>query len=168
MKQEIIEDIREKYKSIIVEDVGLVKRYADIILYLQMYHKKIFGDGYVIKTAVLLREKEERIGRLYRRSVGYKEIEGINKEIEEEIERINRKINYRKENIFETLYEVEKYNGLGYRRKGIEIASPYLWSGSKHYKKGKFVEDGKYDGRVKDKQPGVAVVYWYIEKLGVV
>lgn len=52
----------------------------------------------------------------------------------------------------------ETYNGFGYRQRGV--ASPYLWSGSNQYVKGKYISDGKkgWDPTVVDKQLGVMVV----------
>jgi len=47
----------------------------------------------------------------------------------------------------------ESYNGRGYFNKGV--ASPYLFSGTDVYKKGKYVSDGSYDPDVVDKQIGV-------------
>jgi lysozyme family protein len=40
------------------------------------------------------------------------------------------------------LEQFERSNGLGYRRRGIN--SPYLWSCTNHYTKGRFVADGKF------------------------
>ena len=40
--------------------------------------------------------------------------------------------------IAEILYRMERFNGLGYIKRGIN--SPYLWSYSNHYTKGKYVE----------------------------
>lgn len=37
-------------------------------------------------------------------------------------------------------YCLEKYNGFGYELRGIE--SPYLWSGTNNYTKGKYIKDG--------------------------
>lgn len=54
------------------------------------------------------------------------------------------------------LYLFEKYNGFGYRKKGIY--SPYLWSFSNLYTKGKFIADGKYDPNAVSKQIGAAVI----------
>ena len=54
------------------------------------------------------------------------------------------------------LYCFEKYNGFGYRSRGIN--SPYLWSYSNHYKKGKFTMDGKYDPNAISKQCGAVVL----------
>lgn len=54
------------------------------------------------------------------------------------------------------LYRFESYNGWGYR--GIDIGSPYLWSFSKHYTKGKYVKDGKYDPSAISKQCGATVM----------
>ena len=56
------------------------------------------------------------------------------------------------------LFLFEKYNGFGYRRASIRIATPYLWSYSNHYKKGKFSMDGKYDPNLVSKQPGTASI----------
>jgi len=55
------------------------------------------------------------------------------------------------------LYRFEKYNGLGYRNRH-NTPSPYLWSYSQHYKKGKYTADGKYNPDAISKQPGVAVL----------
>jgi lysozyme family protein len=54
------------------------------------------------------------------------------------------------------LYCFEKYNGFGYRAKGIH--TPYLWSFSNHYTKGKYVSDGKYDAEAVSDQIGTAVI----------
>jgi lysozyme family protein len=56
------------------------------------------------------------------------------------------------------LYRIEKYNGFGYRTRHPEVLSPYLWSGSNHYTKGKFVADGKFDPDAPSKQCGAAVL----------
>lgn len=58
-----------------------------------------------------------------------------------------------KENI---LYLFEKFNGLGYKKRGIN--SPYLWSFTNHYISGKFVADGRFDPAVISKQPGTAAI----------
>ena len=54
------------------------------------------------------------------------------------------------------LYLFEKYNGFGYRNKGIN--SPYLWSMSNLYTKGKYVADGVYSSTAVSKQVGAAVI----------
>jgi lysozyme family protein len=54
------------------------------------------------------------------------------------------------------LYKMELFNGLGYYRHGIN--SPYLWSYSNHYAKGKYVADGRYDPNAVSKQCGAAVL----------
>ncbi len=53
-----------------------------------------------------------------------------------------------------TLYQLERYNGLGYRKRGKP--SPYLWSFSHHYQHGKFIADGKYSDATVDAQCGTA------------
>ena len=54
------------------------------------------------------------------------------------------------------LFKMEVYNGTGYRSRGIH--TPYLWSYSNHYTKGKFVKDGVYDPNAVSKQIGAAVL----------
>ena len=54
------------------------------------------------------------------------------------------------------LDQFERFNGLGYRKKGVP--SPYLWSGTGHYVKGKYVADGRYDPNAVSKQVGVAAL----------
>ena len=50
----------------------------------------------------------------------------------------------------------ERYNGLGYRNKGV--SSPYVWAGTTNYTSGKYVADGVYDSNYVDQQLGVAVL----------
>lgn len=53
-----------------------------------------------------------------------------------------------------TLTKLEEYNGLGYYRRGIP--SPYIWSGTDQYSRGKYVRDGVFDPDEVDKQLGCA------------
>ena len=64
------------------------------------------------------------------------------------------------------LFRLEKYNGYGYRFKGR--TSPYLWSFSDLYTKGKFVKDGVYDENAVSKQCGAAVVLKRLVQNGIV
>ena len=59
-----------------------------------------------------------------------------------------------------TLYHLEQYNGFGYRSKGIN--SPYLWSGSNLYTKGKFGSDNQYNPDLVSKQTGAALILKYL------
>jgi lysozyme family protein len=54
------------------------------------------------------------------------------------------------------LYQLEKYNGFGYRPIGI--ASPYLWSFSNHYTRGKFASDNRFDPNLVSQQAGAATI----------
>lgn len=54
------------------------------------------------------------------------------------------------------LFLLERFNGFGYRPKGIP--SPYLWSFSNLYEKGKFTADGKFDSQAVSKQCGAALL----------
>jgi lysozyme family protein len=57
-----------------------------------------------------------------------------------------------------TLYQFEGYNGFGYRKLATPVASPYLWSFSNHYTKGKFVSDGTFSPTAISQQCGAAVL----------
>jgi len=65
-----------------------------------------------------------------------------------------------------TLYRLESYNGFRSRRNGIN--TPYLWSFSNHYSKGKFVADGVWDANAVSKQCGAAVILKVLVDKGVV
>lgn len=54
------------------------------------------------------------------------------------------------------LYRFEGYNGYGYHGTGIN--SPYLWSFSNQWTKGKYVADHKFDPNATSKQCGAAVM----------
>ncbi|MFM5950387.1 MAG: hypothetical protein ACKOPM_14380 [Novosphingobium sp.] len=62
------------------------------------------------------------------------------------------------------LYRLEAYNGFGYRRAGR--ASPYLWSFSTLFSRGKFVADGKFDPNARSKQCGGAVMLKLLDLAG--
>lgn len=62
------------------------------------------------------------------------------------------------------LYRIEAYNGFGYRRMGR--ATPYLWSFSTHYERGKFVADGRFDPNARSQQCGAAVMLKVLEQAG--
>ena len=55
-----------------------------------------------------------------------------------------------------TLYRLEAYNGFGYRALGVP--TPYLWSFSNHYDRGKYVADGKFSWTARSQQCGAAVM----------
>ncbi len=55
-----------------------------------------------------------------------------------------------------TLYRLEAYNGFGYR--GYGVPTPYLWSFSNHYDRGKYVADGKFSYTARSQQCGAAVM----------
>lgn len=63
-----------------------------------------------------------------------------------------------------TLYRLEAYNGLGYR--GLGVPTPYLWSFSNHYDRGKFVADGKFSRTAKSQQCGAAVMLKLLNEAG--
>lgn len=61
-------------------------------------------------------------------------------------------------------YEFERYNGFGYRKPG-KPASPYLWSMTNHYTRGKYVADGKYSPTAVSAQCGAMALLAEIMKL---
>jgi lysozyme family protein len=53
-------------------------------------------------------------------------------------------------------YKLEGYNGWGYRAH--KINSPYLWSCSNLYTRGKYIEDNQWSGTAVSRQCGAAVI----------
>lgn len=63
-----------------------------------------------------------------------------------------------------TLYRLEAYNGFGYRSYGVP--TPYLWSFSNHYDRGKYVADGKFSFTARSQQCGAAVMLKMLAEAG--
>ena len=57
-----------------------------------------------------------------------------------------------------SLFKLETYNGWGYRRYHPQVLSPYLWSFSQHYQRGKYAADGRFDTNLVSQQCGAAVL----------
>ncbi len=57
-----------------------------------------------------------------------------------------------------TLYQLERYNGWGYRLYHPHVLSPYLWSFSNHYTSGRYVADGRWSDSAVSRQCGAAVL----------
>lgn len=55
-------------------------------------------------------------------------------------------------------FELEKFNGTGYRRKGIH--SPYLWSYSNQYERGKYIRDGVWSPTAISQQCGAMPILY--------
>lgn len=53
-------------------------------------------------------------------------------------------------------YSLEGFNGWGYAMRGL--SSPYLWSGSNQYTRGKYVSDGVWDGNAVSQQAGAMCI----------
>jgi len=67
-----------------------------------------------------------------------------------------------------SLYQIEKYNGLGYRTLHPEVLTPYLWGGSNHYTAGKYVADGTFHPDAVSQQCGAALILRRIVDTGVI
>jgi lysozyme family protein len=57
-----------------------------------------------------------------------------------------------------TLYKLEAFNGLGYRKRKEPVPTPYLWAATPHYEAGKYVRDGKFDPKAVSGQIGAAAL----------
>ena len=64
------------------------------------------------------------------------------------------------------LYELEGYNGWGYRLYHPHVLTPYLWSGSNHYISGKYVADGRWSDTARSRQIGAALIIRRLEERG--
>lgn len=64
-----------------------------------------------------------------------------------------------------SLDRIEGYNGLGYRRRAVP--SPYLYSGTSVYQKGKFTSDGHYSTDAIDQQLGAVAILKRMKEKGV-
>ena len=60
------------------------------------------------------------------------------------------------------LSELEKYNGTGYIKNHPNVLTPYLWSKTNHYTKGKYSSDGHFDPNLVDAQIGCVPLIRYI------
>lgn len=65
-------------------------------------------------------------------------------------------------------YSFEKYNGWGYRMFHSEVKSPYLWSFSNQYTKGKYKSDGRFDPDLVSQQCGAIVLLKRMEERGII
>jgi lysozyme family protein len=65
------------------------------------------------------------------------------------------------------LYKCELYNGWGYRAWHPEVKTPYLWSATNHYQRGKYVEDGTFNPSATSKQIGGAAILRRLAEKGV-
>ncbi|GHE20184.1 hypothetical protein [Halomonas urumqiensis] len=66
------------------------------------------------------------------------------------------------------LYQLERYNGWGYRMYHPHVLSPYLWSFSEHYISGRYVADGRWSDTAVSQQCGAAVVLRRMAEHGLV
>lgn len=57
-----------------------------------------------------------------------------------------------------SLYQLEAYNGWGYRLYHPETLSPYLWSFTTQYVRGKYTGDGKWDPNAVSGQVGACAI----------
>ncbi len=64
-----------------------------------------------------------------------------------------------------TFYKLEAFNGWG-SRIYHHINTPYLWSGSNHYERGKYIADGVWSSLAKSEQVGGALIYRRLAERG--
>lgn len=70
--------------------------------------------------------------------------------------------------IVDALENLLLWNGTGYEALIPPINSPYLWSMTNHYSKGKYVADGIYDPNIVDSQAGCAAIIISLKSMGVI
>ena len=63
-------------------------------------------------------------------------------------------------------YVYERFNGFGYRQYHPNVKSPYLWSFSNHYTRGKYVADGTWSDTAVSQQCGAMVLLKRLEEKG--
>lgn len=61
------------------------------------------------------------------------------------------------------LYVLEGYNGYGYRLHHPEVKSPYLWSFTNHYTRGKYIRDRVFSSKAVSQQIGAAILLWMLK-----
>lgn len=64
-----------------------------------------------------------------------------------------------------TLWVCEGFNGTGYWKRGL--VSPYIWSGTSNYLRGKYTGDNRYNPKAVDQQMGVAALLLRMQLRGV-
>jgi lysozyme family protein len=62
-------------------------------------------------------------------------------------------------------YQLEKYNGWGYRLYHSSVKSPYLWSGTNHYVRGKYIADGRWSSSAVSGQTGAIAILKQLEQI---
>jgi lysozyme family protein len=55
-------------------------------------------------------------------------------------------------------FELEKYNGFGYRLQHTGVNTPYLFAWTNHHSKGRFIADHVFDANATSRQPGAMAV----------
>jgi len=69
--------------------------------------------------------------------------------------------------ISQVLYRLEGYNGWGYRLSHPEVLSPYLWSRTNMYERGKYIADGKFSPSSISTQIGAAAIMRRLAERGI-
>lgn len=67
------------------------------------------------------------------------------------------RVNWQK--LHDALQAVEMYNGAGYQKYHKDVPSPYLWSYTNVYSRGKYVSDGRWSSTAVSKQCGAAAIW---------
>jgi lysozyme family protein len=65
------------------------------------------------------------------------------------------------------LQAIESFNGLGYQKYHQDVPSPYLWSGTTIYWRGKYTGDGKFNRLAVDGQIGCAAIFKRMQERGI-
>jgi lysozyme family protein len=73
--------------------------------------------------------------------------------------RFDRMVAVQWDDIRRALQACEAYNGTGYQRFHTSVPTPYLWSHTNLYTRGKYVADGKWSSTAVSAQTGVAAIW---------
>ncbi len=148
--------------------IEMVKSQLNVLFYNFERFKKLFGKTWIIKGLIYIREREEKLNSEINEWLVNQGKRYIYELEDDLVNIINERVKITKWDIFEMLFEAEKFNGFGYRSPEVNIKSPYLWSGTNLYERGKFSVDGKFDKKIIDKQSGIAAGLKLIKGYGLI
>ena len=69
--------------------------------------------------------------------------------------------------LFDTLWAIERYNGIGYWKYHRSVPTQYIYSKTSIEKPGKYVADGRWSSTARSKQIGCGAVFKRMEDKGI-
>jgi lysozyme family protein/uncharacterized membrane protein len=71
------------------------------------------------------------------------------------------------DDVARALQGIESFNGLGYQKYHPDVPSPYLWSATSIYSRGKYTGDGRFSRTAVDGQLGCAAILKRMQERGI-